>query len=74
MKPKRQFDWIKYVFKICLNQSEKSSIADIRLGSKYASASITLNLTIVIRNRKTFRFLWLWFNISSNKNVLAKEK
>ena len=32
-------------FKIWLNQSEKSFIADVRLGSKYASVSTTLNLT-----------------------------
>ena len=33
----RQFDRIKYVFKIWLHRSEKRSIADVRLGSKYAS-------------------------------------
>ena len=32
-------------FKIWLNQSEKGFIADVRLGSKYASVSTTLNLT-----------------------------
>ena len=44
-----QFDWIKYVFKIWLNQSEKNSNADVQLGSKYASMSTTLNLTFLKR-------------------------
>ena len=38
----KKFDRIKYVFKIWLNQSKKSSIEDVRLGSKYASVNITL--------------------------------
>ena len=37
MEPKRQFDRTEYVFKVLFNQSEKSSIVDVRLGSKYAS-------------------------------------
>ena len=49
MEPKRQFDWIKYVFKIWFNRSEKSSIVDVRFGSKYASVSITLHLTFFKR-------------------------
>ena len=36
-------------FKIWLNRSEKSFIADVQLGSKYASVSITLNLTFLKR-------------------------
>ena len=38
----RQFDQIKYVFKIWLSRSKKSSIVDVWLGSKYASVNITL--------------------------------
>ena len=49
MEPKRQFDRIEYVFKIFFNQSEKSSIVDVRLGSKYASVNITLHLTFLKR-------------------------
>ena len=44
-----QFNQIKYVFKIWLNQSEKNSIAYVRLASKYASMSITLNLSFLKR-------------------------
>ena len=44
-----QFDLIKYVFKIWFNQSEKSSIVDVRLGSQYASVNITLRLTFFKR-------------------------
>ena len=44
----RQVDWIKYVFKIWFNQSEKSSIVDVRLGSKYISVNITLQLIFYI--------------------------
>ena len=40
----RQFDRIKFVFKIWLNWREKSSIVDVQLGSKYASVSMTLHL------------------------------
>ena len=36
-------------FKIWLNRSEKSSITDIRLASKYASVGITLKLTFLKR-------------------------
>ena len=43
----RQFDQIKHVFKIWFDQSEKSSITDVRLGSKYASVNITLHLTFL---------------------------
>ena len=32
-----QFDRIKYIFKIWLNQSKKTSIIDVRLGPNYAS-------------------------------------
>ena len=31
-------------FEICFNQSEKSSIVDVQLGSKYASVKITSHL------------------------------
>ena len=51
MEPKRQFDQIEYVFKIWFNQSEKSSIVDVRLGSKYASVNITLHLTFLKRTQ-----------------------
>ena len=37
----RQFDQIKYVSKIWLSRSKKSSIVDVWLGSKYASVNIT---------------------------------
>ena len=59
MEPKRQFDQIEYVFKIWFNQSEKSSIVDVRLGSKYASVNITLHLTFLKRTlvyRKLMNF------------------
>ena len=49
MEPKRQFDQIEYIFKIWFNQSENSSIVDVRLGSKYASMNITLHLTFFKR-------------------------
>ena len=42
-----KFNRIKYVFKIWFNRSEKSSIADVRLRSKYASVSVTLHLTFL---------------------------
>ena len=45
----RQFDQIKYVFKIWLNRSEKCSIADVWFGSRYASVSKTLHLTFLKR-------------------------
>ena len=32
-----QFDRIKYIFKIWLNQSKKTSFIDVRLGPNYAS-------------------------------------
>ena len=51
MEPKRQFDRIEYVFKIWFNRSEKSSIVDVRLGSKYASVNITLHLTFFKRTQ-----------------------
>ena len=34
-----------YVFRIWFNRSDKSSIADVQLGSRYASVNITLHLT-----------------------------
>ena len=52
----------KYVFKIWLNQSGKSSIVDVQLGSRYAPVSIT-SFNIVYR--KLMKFL---------KCYLAKEK
>ena len=44
-----QFDRIKYVFKIWFNQSEKSSIVDVQLSSKYASVKITLHFPFLKR-------------------------
>ena len=41
MEPKRQFDHIEYIFEIWFNRNEKSSILDVRLGSKFASVNIT---------------------------------
>ena len=52
MEPKRQFDRTEYVFKIWFNRSQKSSIVDVRLGSKYASVNITLHLTFFKRTLK----------------------
>ena len=37
------------IFKIQFNRSQKSSIADVWLGSKYASVNITLHLTFFKR-------------------------
>ena len=45
----------KYVFKIWFNQSGKSSIVDVQLGSKYDSVSITLHLTFSCEYSKSFR-------------------
>ena len=42
-------DGIKDVLKIWLNPSEKRSIVDVRLGSKYETVSITLHLTFLKR-------------------------
>ena len=44
---KRQFNRTKYVFKIWFNQSEKGSIVDVWLGSKYGSVNTTLHLTFL---------------------------
>ena len=49
MESKRQFDRIEYVFKIWFSRSEKSTILDIQLGSKYASVNINLHLTFLKR-------------------------
>ena len=51
MEPKKQSDQIEYVFKIWFNGSEKSSIMDVRLDSKYASVNITLHLTFSKRTQ-----------------------
>ena len=51
MEPKRQFDRTESVFKIWFNQSERGSMVDVRLGSKYASVNITLHLTFFKRTQ-----------------------
>ena len=65
MEPERQFDRIEYVFKIWFDWSEKSSIVDVQLGSKYASVSMTLHLAFLKRTVYSWKFL---------KFYLAKEK
>ena len=41
----KSIDWIKYIFKIWFNWSEKSSIVDVWLCSKYLFVNITCHLT-----------------------------
>ena len=55
----RQFNSIRYIFKIWFNQSEKSSIVVVRLGSKYASVNITLQLTFYISYKLSYNILSL---------------
>ena len=50
----RQFDRIKYVFKIWFKRSEKSSIVDTRLGSKIARLVMLHNITLNITSHLTF--------------------
>ena len=61
-----RFDRIQYVFKIWFNGSQKSSIADVWLGSKYASVNMTLHLKFL--KERIFRKLMKFFK------VLPKEK
>ena len=50
-----------YIFKIWFNRSEKSSIIDVRLGSKYASVNITLHLTFFKKKKTVYRKLMKFF-------------
>ena len=50
----RQFDWIKYIFKIWFNQSEKSSVVDVWLCSKYPFVNITFHLTFFRSFKKVY--------------------
>ena len=68
MEPKRQFDRTEYVFKIWFNRSEKSSIVDVRLGSKYASVNITLHLTFF--RRTVYRKLMKYFKALPKEKIL----
>ena len=60
MEPKGNLIELSTIFKTWLKRSEKSSIIDVRLGSKYASVSIPLHLTILKSTefvRKLMNFL-----------------
>ena len=49
MEPKGNSIELSTFFKIWFNESDKSSIADVRLGYKYGSVNITLHLTFFKR-------------------------
>ena len=68
MQPKGNLIELSLVFKIWFNWSEKSSIIYVRLGSKYASVSITLHLTFlkITFHRKLMTF-FLKFYLKRNK-------
>ena len=70
---RRQFDRIKNVFKIWFNRSEKNSIVDVRLCSKYPFVSKTFHLTFFRRLQKVYNLQKVKGAIQGLRQFLALE-